>query len=198
MVVPELPRKEVVKIEEVYVLAPETPSLVSKIITFLTLPETPKKEIPPAVGLVVKEETIQLVGYKEKKIFPENSESPKILNLPTQDQATPLKILVELPHANFRSVLGEKVREQRLITQEAISAKTREIYMKRLAGRESGYTYHEIDEMLKKKGVSPNAPQAREFMEKWDREHAERLLYAELTVKKKPVKKRVGARKRKK
>lgn len=188
MVVPELHKKEKVRIEEVYVSAPETPSALSKIKTFLT---------PPSIESAPEEASVPYIEDTEEKTPPEHVEPPQPL-APVQERVMPPKALAELPHTGFESILGEKVQERRPVTQEEISAKTREIYMKRLAGREPGYTYHEMDEMLKRKGIRPNTSQAREFFGKWDRERAENILHEESVIAREPAQKRAATRKTKK
>ncbi len=57
--------------------------------------------------------------------------------------------------------------------EEEISKLVREIQEKRLKGKEPGYTWKEIDEVLKKDGITPGTPEADRFMKKWDLRKAE-------------------------
>ncbi|HEY4499909.1 MAG TPA: hypothetical protein VJH70_02150 [Candidatus Paceibacterota bacterium] len=179
MVVPKLSKEKDVKIEDVYVSVQKISNLFSRIRSFLTPPETLKKETPISDKLVVQKAVTQQIENQEEKP-PAHTE---LIKYPE-----PRRVIDMLPHLNFESVLGEEIPERKLIAPELISSKTQEIYMKRLAGRESGYTYQEIDEILKMRGLRPNTQRAHDFMERWDKEHAERLLYNEFAIEKKKKK----------
>jgi hypothetical protein len=84
----------------------------------------------------------------------------------------------------LKEILWAKKKEP---TEEEIRKRAYEIYQKRLAGKEPGYTHAEIDAMLIKTGMTPRTPEADEFMRKWDWEQARKQLRPKIPEKYRPL-----------
>lgn len=85
-----------------------------------------------------------------------------------------------MPFEGEKFEMPSKEKTEEELFNEEREKKVREIaydvFQKREAGKEPGYGWAETDEMLKDKGITPGTEEARQFLEKWDWEQAERTL----------------------
>jgi len=64
-------------------------------------------------------------------------------------------------------------------TKEMVEARAAEIERRRIEGKEAGFTWQEIDALLRKNKIEPGTPEAKTFMAEWDKQIARQELAKE-------------------
>lgn len=136
-------------------------------------------------GKPVPDDLYDLLGRKEKELFnlvASRNEVAKLAESLKKKYKKPDKKETSKDESRAGKEVEKPADKDKILSERAAAVKQR-----RLDGRVPGFTWAEIDDLLRKNNLQPLTPAADEFMSKWDRKVAQSELRREAaTVKEKP------------
>ena len=72
-----------------------------------------------------------------------------------------------------------KLKEKSGFTEQDVARRTADIERRRVEGKQAGFTWAEIDKLLRDKGIEPGTSEAAKFIKNWDQEKAKQEVAAE-------------------